>query len=43
MKWLSIYDVSVSTSHKFVAYLVFYYGFLILKDKEIYESRLELV
>lgn len=40
-RWLSAYDVTISTQRLIPAYKVLYYGFMDKKDKALYQDPLK--
>ena len=42
-RWLSVYDVTLSTIYMFDVYAIFYFSFLRKEDKKLYKSILNTI
>ena len=42
-RWLSVYDVTLSTIYMFDVYAIFYFSFLRKEDKKLYKSVLNTI
>ena len=42
-RWLSVYDITLSTIYMFDVYAIFYFSFLRKEDKKLYKSMLNTI
>ena len=42
-RWLSVYEITISTVYMFDVFVVFYHAFLCTEDRSLYQSRLDAI